>query len=381
MVVKNTVILPNTMDPLVFARAVLTAVTNAKVAIPVPPGMTEERAMSFREHAAKSERAGVLFATSGTIGDSKLVIRSGESLAEEAEGVISALRLNKRSRVLITSPMTHSYGFGMLMACALAECEVQVIEGDNVFGRILQTRRTLLEKRFDVVTGVPFMFRQLLRGPVRLHFDTVSYAGGEPVPSQLIWQWVEKTGAPLCQEYGLSEVGIVSFSRPEDPFTSIGRPVPGCTVQQDFGFSGELVVHRKGNPTSYLLGDSGETFVRDGVHTGDLGFSDEDGRWYLIGRRKSVIYVGGNNVVPEEVETAIRSISGVEDVVVAEYTRKSGETGVRAYIAPQLSAEELAEVRDHLVQNLWQHAVPSSFVTMRELPRTPSGKVDRNALV
>jgi len=369
--------LTDSVYPPAFYQEVLLSRAAGLTLLPLPPGLSNFQTTQLLSKLRYVDRGpGVAFLTSGTVGTSKLIIRSYESVMAEAEDVATALMIDKLSNVLITSPITHSYGFGILMAAGFVNAKVRAICHTNVYERAITARALLSRETFDVVTGVPFMFRMLLNRPAAYKPDRC-YAGGETVPVALSEQWGNVYGTPLLQEYGLSEVGIVSIGCEEDSRKSVGRPIPrtlvACTEES------ELVVHRPYAPTSYFEDEFPETFTKVGVRTGDTGYLDYMGRMYLTGRLKSVIRVAGKSVVPEEVEAVIREFPGIEDVVViGEAHPIRGEIPV-AYVTPISIVPN--DLRTWLRGRLEPHKIPHNINCLEELPRSnASGKVVRHEL-
>ncbi len=360
-----------------FVASVRHGLDAGHLVFPVPPRMNAENRTDLLHSLLHGPRAsGVVFRTSGTVGDSKLIVRSSANIASEAASVAEALELTQNSKVLITSPITHSYGFGILMACAEVGARVYVAGQDNFVSRVMYIRQLMRQTKFDVMTGVPFLYRYILRQVKDLEPPALSLAGGEFVPLELMERWESEVGGPLRQEYGLSEVGIVTIAKEHNDPESIGYTVPNCVV---FIMDGELVAYRKDNPTSYFLTDSSETFIsRDGIRTGDRGYYRE-GLLYLTGRKDSTVFIGGMGVVPEEVEDVLRNHELVDECVVKGRIRRDKSTELIAYITPRLQFNVLTELKVHARKHLDSYKVPR-IVGLNEMPRTVSGKVDRSAL-
>ncbi|KKL11785.1 hypothetical protein LCGC14_2542310, partial [marine sediment metagenome] len=228
----NTVVVaPHGMEGAAFRDFVQQALRDGHIVFPVPPRMLEKQRQQVTYTLMNGpDAAGVAFMTTGTIGASKLIVRSAVNVASEAAGVAQSLGLHRKSKVLITTPITHSYGFGIFMACVEVGARTWVMDHENIFTRLIHIRELMRKHRFDVVTGVPFVFRSILRQVVDLKPPRLSLAGGETVPVELMERWEQGVDGPLRQEYGLSEVGVVTIARAEDPPRSIGRPVLGCSV-------------------------------------------------------------------------------------------------------------------------------------------------------
>ena len=378
---STVIILRDGMPPDQFAAAVLSGEdTEDTVILPLPPSLDEAQAKALvKMLSLYAGEPGVAFVTSGTVGTSKVVVRPYAGIKAEAIHVAFATRMSVNSKVLITTPITHSYGFGIVMAAMYRGASVDVAYSPYVHERASLARLYLNNNDYDIMTGVPFMFNMLLRQPA-YHAAERNYAGGEVVYPELQKSWMDEYKVPLLHEYGLSEVGILSFSAPQDPLSSIGFPIPETKVSFD---GDELVLDRPGRPISYLS-ENGEFRNQDiwtpnGVRTGDLGY-ESGGLLYLSGRAKNVLKVAGKAVACEEIEKAILSFPGMSKmdvVVIGQPHPVRGEVPV-AYIAPHMYDDDKSALYHYLSGILPKYKMPWVIRTMEELPRSASsGKVER----
>jgi len=328
---------------------------------------------------ARGPQGSVIYMTSGSYGSHKFVTRSADNLLDEARSVASHLDLGLGMNVLVTTPLEHSFGCGMLRAILYAGATLYTWSGESFLDKLTSFKPIL--PSMDVITGVPYVFRRLLHGWTEgAPLKAQCYAGGETVQTSLSSEWLATTGRPLCQEYGLSETGIVTFSSPGDPPESIGRPTDGAYVSIS---DDELVVYRPHLPDKYYFGESPETFRNGGVRTGDLGRL-EDGLLYLTGRRKSIIIVAGMKAFPGEIEAAICEFdveAGIEAVVMSVPDERTGERPY-AFVSSRGNGIDTSLLRQWLKSQLESYKLPKviHYIEENEWPRTASGKVDREAL-
>jgi len=326
----------------------------------------------------------VIHATSGSSGSQKLVVRPFGNLATEARAVALALRLEPGQNVVVASPLTHSFGCGMLRATLAAGATLCAPEG--TLPHRLQWIKTVLGRQANVVTAVPQLYALLLRdGRIgrSQSAELRCYAGGAPLSSQLSEGWRRATGSWLGQEYGLGEGGIVTFASPGDPSTSVGRPIPGVSIRLDGGSQeGEIIVYRPDAPRRYLIGDSSDrNFLSDGgVRTGDLARMDPEGRYYLLGRLSHVINVAGEKISPREIEECLESHPDVvEAVVIAVPDQVAGERPA-AVVEARSSVVTERECIALARTNLSPSRALRRVLVVTSLPRTASGKADRPRL-
>jgi amino acid adenylation domain-containing protein len=251
---------------------------------------------------------------------------------------------------------------------------------------------------------VPTAAAELLRqGAIPPALRTLAL-GGEPVPRALADALYAGTGVErILNLYGPTEDTTYSTCAliPRDPHhpVTVGRPVTGSAVRVlgegfaavDPGGEGELFMAGAGVTRGYLgrPGLTAERYLPDPLsalpgarmyRTGDLGRERADGEYDCLGRIDRQVKIRGFRVEPEEVEAALAAHPAVAEAAVAARTDAAGEPRLVAWTAPAGGAGG-AELRAFLKARLPDYMVPSAFVPLAALPRTPNGKVDRLSLV
>lgn len=220
-----------------------------------------------------------------------------------------------------------------------------------------------------------------------------SAAGGMSLHDSVAKRWLEVTGTPIVEGYGLTESSpVLSFNPLGGVFkdNSIGIPVPSTEIacvdekgaQVAVGEPGELIAKGPQIMQGYWQSDA-ETrnALRDGwLHTGDIAQMDSDGYFTIVDRKKDMVLVSGFNVYPNDVEEAIAAVPGVLEVgVIGVPDEKSGEA-VRAYVVASAPAPSVETIVAHCREKLSAYKVPSSIVFVDELPKSPIGKILRREL-
>ncbi len=334
----------------------------------------------------------VILVTSGTMGSAKLAWRGAAALDADGENVAHALRLTEQDRLLVSVPLSHSYGVDMLAASLVAGATLEVTRSFDASR--LSDR---LAHGVTVFPGVPFMFDALATctpphptpaGALRLAFN----AGGL-LPARVRAAFERNWCIPIGDLYGASELGAVTFADPSmathQPGTA-GLPMRGVTIrvldpenldqEAPVGREGHVAVRAPSMLTSYLDGDLP---IRDGhLLTGDLGHVDDTGRLLISGRIKLLIDTGGVKVNPLEVEAALASHAGVAECVVVPLPLSDTVTRLRAVFVPRDRNHPPTgdELRAFLKRTLSSPKVPRRFDCVDSLPKTPTGKVLRQAL-
>lgn len=226
--------------------------------------------------------------------------------------------------------------------------------------------------------------------------SSIRYAvvGGEPMPLPLIKVWQEK-GIPIRQGYGLTEFGPNVFSlNEEDSIRKIGsigfaNPHIKTRIIDDSGNDvrdgevGELLLQGPAQTPGYWRNsDATSTTIKNGwLHTGDLVRCDDEGYFYVVGRKKDMFISGAENVYPVEIEQFLRSHPKIKEVaVIGVPDEKWGEVG-KAFVVAKDGVELLAEeVVQFCSGQLAKYKVPKHVEFLKDLPKGDSGKILKREL-
>ena len=249
---------------------------------------------------------------------------------------------------------------------------------DRIFGLVAEHRPTIL-------VNVPTMMAQMIDHPEAAAQDLsclrLCTSAGEALPRDLHDRWLETFGVEVLDGIGSCELYHIYISnRPGRARAgSTGELVPG--YEAEVAENGELLV--TGDTAALLYwGDEEKTqrtFDGDTVHTGDLFDRDDDGFFWYRGRVDDLIKVGGIWVAPAEIEHCLVGHPDVVECAVVG-AAQNGLTIPRAYVVARRPVEEQA-LQSFVRERLSPHKYPREVVFLDELPKTPSGKLDRKALL
>ena len=322
----------------------------------------------------------LLLQSSGSTGTPKIVVRSGASLDRAAAAMAKAVGFTADDRVLVTVPLTHSYGLEHgILAPLWAGSAVTLTRGLDVAA----VSAALAAQRVTILPGVPSTFEMLAHladAPAATSLR-LAYSAGAPLPLGVFESFRARFGAAVAQLYGASEIGSVTFNASVagevfEP-ASVGRPMDGVSVRM---LSDGRVAIRAGSMfDGYLHGDDAE-FEDGHFITGDLGRLDAAGRLFITGRSKLLIDVGGLKVNPEEVEAVLRRHPAIGACVVVPLAQSGTVSRLKAIVSPRTAGEPVRvdELRDWARQQLSAHKVPRQFEVRSELPLSATGKVLRH---
>jgi long-chain acyl-CoA synthetase len=258
---------------------------------------------------------------------------------------------------------------------------------------------TITNTKATFFLGVPSMYTVFanVREDRKPDFSSLRFciSGGAALPGEVMKRFEEKYSVPILEGDGPTECSPVTSVNPYHGVRkpgSIGLPVPDVEMkildesggEVNIGEVGEIVVRGENIMKGYLNRpeETAEAFFGDWYRTGDVGYEDEDGYFYIVDRMKELIIVNGMNVYPRMVEEILyRHPAVAEAAVVPEPNKLHGEVP-RAVISlkPERTATR-AEIIALCKDNLGPHQMPRIIEFVEELPKTPTGKILKRALV
>jgi long-chain acyl-CoA synthetase len=336
-----------------------------------------------------------LLYTGGTTGRSKGVMLTHASLSFTGQAAHKAAYVPGINRGLATLPLSHAYGLLVTIA-ALYNPE----RGVGVLLRWFDPTvflEMIAEHRLQAAAVVPTMLQILLSQPLEDYdLSSLQYvsSGGAPLAAEVAEQFLRRVpSAKIRQGYGLTETSSLISTNPvgrEKP-GSVGLPVPGTEVRilddagQELpaGEVGEICARSPGVMQGYWHSpEATAEALRDGwLHTGDLGYVDEEGYLFIVDRKKDLIIRGGFNVYPRDVEDALLEHPAIESAgVVGRPDEVSGEEVV-AFVSLRPGAEITgSELVDWARERIGGYKYPREVHIVDVVPLTNVGKVDRKAL-
>lgn len=346
--------------------------------------------------AAKPEDTGAVIYTSGTTGGLKGVELTFSNLVANARGAIEHVGITPEESLLSVLPQFHSFGFTTLTVTPLS-CGATVWYLPRFSPSAVVS--TIHERGVTIFVATASLYAALLKlksAPEdALKSLKLAVSGGEPLSAKVAAAFQQRFGVEISEGYGLTETSpVVSIQLPgENRPGSVGRALPGVevfAVNEDrkpvaAGQEGELAVTGAGVMRGYLnKPDATREILRDGVlYTGDAGRVDADGFIYITGRVKDMLIVGGENVFPREIEAVIEQHPAVaEAAIIGAPDESRGEVPV-AFVTLREGAADVdpIELREFCRDKLAGYKVPREAFVIEELPRGPTGKILKRALV
>lgn len=336
--------------------------------------------------------------TSGTTGHPKGAVQSHRAVLLNCALTATMHGRGEHDVVVTALPAAHVYGNVVLNGTFIAGGTVVLLERFDAAAAL----HAIDGHRATLFEGVPAMYAMMLAHPALDDADLSSLTrctvGGQTIPVPTIERWQLRSGAPLIEVWGMTEIaglGITHAVHAPPLAGSIGVAMPGIEVRiasvddptRDVprGERGELMVRGPvvmlgyhGNPQA-----TAETIGPDGwLHTGDVATMDETGHVFVVDRRKDLIITGGYNVYPAEIERVLSEHPAVAMVAVGPVPDPVKGELACAYVVP---AEGAAIAADELIafagRKLAAYKRPRLVQIVGDLPRTSSGKIMRRELV
>ncbi len=347
--------------------------------------------------APAADATALLMYTSGTTGQPKGVMLTQGNLAANAHAISAEHALEAGDRVLAVLPLYHINAFAVTMLAPLAHggslAMPQRFSAGGFWQQAAQAQCTWINL-------VPTMISYLLEGATPPHGQTgrirFCRSASAALPPEHHRAFERMFGIGIVETMGLTETAAPAFSNPLDPAArklgSVGR-ASGCearVIDADLGAvadgsTGELAIRGPNVMRGYYKNDEATraAFTPDGwLRTGDLGHRDADGFFFVTGRIKELIIKGGENIAPREIDEALLAHPAVRDAAaVGVPDRHYGQEIGVAVMLREGSACTEEELRAFCLGKLGRYKTPGQFRFVDELPRGPSGKVQRLKLL
>jgi long-chain acyl-CoA synthetase len=302
-------------------------------------------------------------------------------------------------RVICVLPLFHIYALTAVMLRSL-------IEGNELLLRprfdVATTLNDIEVKKATVFPGVPTMWIALANTPDidKRDFSSLRYvgSGGAALPVDVAERFEKLTGQRLGGGWGMTETSPAGTAMPREwigKAGSVGLPLPGILMdivalddprrRLQPGEKGEIRIKGPNVTKGYwnAPAETAAAFADGYLLTGDIGFMDEGGYFYLVDRKKDMIISGGFNVYPRTIEEAIYEHPGVAEVIVIGVPDAYRGEGAKAFVQLKQGAQRftLDELRSFLADKLGRHEMPAHLEFRDTLPKTAVGKLSKKELV
>src|ERR1700694_5234951 len=386
------------------------AVGNPHTPIPANPAITTFRA--FAEGATKpmqwpaiaADDVALLQYTGGTTGLPKGAMLSHGNLTSAVSiydvwGKAARAKRDAVERVICVLPLFHIYALTVILLRSLTRGDLISLHQRFDVEAVM---RDIEVKRATAFPGVPTMWIAIASLPDLESRDLSSLvscgSGGAPLPVEVARIFERKVGMKLKSGWGMTETCSPGTGHPKegpDKPGSIGLMLPGIEMDvvsledprqlMPVGEVGEIRIRGPNVTKGYWNRpkETAEAFVGDRFLTGDIGYMDEDGYFYLVDRKKDMIISGGFNVYPSVIESATYEHPDVEEVVVIGIPDTYRGEAAKAFVKLRRGAKtlDLEGLNAFLADKIGRHEMPTALEIRDSLPRTPVGKLSKKELI
>ena len=345
-----------------------------------------------REPQRASAKGRVILLTSGTTGTPKGASHSGGDPGV-LKSILDRTPWRTEQPVVVVAPMFHAWGFSQLVFAASMSCTI-------ITRRKFDPEATLELIDRHRATGlcvVPVMFDRIMELPTEV-LDRYSgrslrfaAASGSRMRPDVVIAFMDRFGDVIYNNYNATEAGMIATATPRDlraaPDTA-GRPAEGTEIRILDAELNELPVGEVGsiyvrNSTQFDGYTSGQTkeFHEGFMCSGDVGYVDDAGRLFVVGRDDEMIVSGGENVYPIEVEKTLAAHDDVAEAAVLGVDDEKFGQRLEAFVVLRPGAAATPEeLKQHVREHLANFKVPRAITVLDELPRGTTGKISRKEL-
>jgi long-chain acyl-CoA synthetase len=365
--------------------------------------LSQGRKAAFQPQSVGPDDIAVLQYTGGTTGVSKGAVLLHRNLVANVlqseawnQPALKAVSPGEQLVTVCALPLYHIFAFNinMMLGLRMGACNLLIPNPRDIAASL----KELARHRFHSLPAVNTLFSALANHPDFGRVDwsslKLSVGGGMAVQQATARLWLEKTGCPICEGYGLSETSPSVTCNPVDTTAysgHIGVPLPSTEVrilgddgtEQPLGTAGEICVRGPQVMAGYWQrpDETAKVMTADGFfRSGDIGVMDEHGCVRIVDRKKDMIIVSGFNVYPNEIEDVLTQHPGVlEAAAVGIDDARSGEA-VKAFIVRRDPGLTEVDVRAWCESQLTGYKRPKLIEFRSELPKTAVGKILRREL-
>ena len=358
--------------------------------------------MNLKSNTSTLDSVAFLQYTGGTTGLSKGAVLTHRNLVAavlQAEAwftpALSDIGDVSTTNSIAALPLYHIFALSLSLLAVRWGSHMTLIPNPRDFGKFIE----VLKKRpFHMLPAVNTLFNALLQHPMFKTVDfsklRISQAGGMAASEGTAQRWLEITGCPMIEGWGMSETVAIGTNNPptNKTFTgTIGLPLPNVEIaikndggtSLDIGESGEICIKGPNVMVAYYNQpeETQHAFTSDGfMRTGDIGIMDAKGYTKIVDRKKDMIIVSGFNVFPNELENVISLCPGVvECAAVGVADTKQGEA-IKVFVVKSDAMLTEDDVSKFCRQNLTGYKIPKYIEFRDELPKSNVGKILRREL-
>jgi len=355
---------------------------------------TEKAEFEIPKINQKEDVCAILY-TSGTTGKPKGAMLTHRNLLSNINSIIKAVPISERDIFLTVLPLFHAFG---ATACMMTPLTIGATISLVIKFAPVEVVETVKNTKSTIFMGVPSMYNVLasLSDEMKPFLSSLRFciSGGAGLPVEIKEKFEKKFGKIIYEGDGPTECSPVTSINPIGGICkpcSIGKPIPEVKMkivdkegnELEKGKIGEIVVKGENVMKGYykMEEETKKSFFGEWFRTGDIGYEDEDGYFYIVDRKKDIIIVSGMNVYPRMIEEVIYRHPSVSEVAVIPKSHSVyGEVPKAVIVLKNGEEVERKEIIAFCRKHLGKHEIPREIEFVKELPKTSTGKIDKKTL-
>ncbi len=327
--------------------------------------------------------------TSGTTSVPKGVGVTHSMVDFTTKNIIHILKYSNSDIDVLPLPLHHSFGLGCLHTSLYVGSTLILLKNTNDLQKILDTIKKYNATTLAAIPATLTKFLKFNENELIYYFSSIKLiiTNSTKIPTNTIQNFKKIiSNGYLATYYGLTEASrstFMIFDKNSSFDESVGQPAPGIKIKiindTQKSKTGEIWIKGDNVIKKYWKNAQADENLVDGwLKTGDLGYIDDSGYLYLLGRSDDVINIGGEKVMPVEIEKVVRQIVGVENVVAFGIHHEIFGQVIKLHIIKSTNSNlDKSAIINYCIKNLEKYKIPSKIDFVTNIPQTDYGKVKR----
>jgi len=359
----------------------------SKIKIPILKFSELKAVSNIEKKTFKENQIAHLIYTSGTTSEPKGVGITHSMIEFTTKNIINVLGYSNLDIDVLPLPLYHSFGLGCFHTSMAVGSTVILHKDASNLQNLLDSIKKFNATTIAATPATLTKFLKLYNTDLVDYFSNLRLiiTNSTAIPKNTIQSFREilKNGN-LATYYGLTEASRSTFMIFQEDATrddSVGKPAPqvNIRIEQNGNSRGEILVKGKNVISKYWNNEMADENLIDGwLRTGDIGFLDKENFLFLKGRKDDIINIGGEKVIPFEIEEVVKQISEVEDVAAYGIENEIFGQVIKLQVVKSIESNlDKSKILIHCIKNLEKFKVPTKIDFVEKIPKTSYGKVKR----
>ena len=339
--------------------------------------------------SSESNEIAYLIYTSGTTSEPKGVAINHSIVEFATKNIVDVLKYSNSDIDILPLPLHHSFGLGCLHVSLFVGSTLILLKNSSDLQNILDTMKKYHATTLAAVPPTLSKFLKFNENNLKDYFSDIRLVitNTTKIPIITIQKFKKIiSNGNLATYYGLTEASRSSFMIFDEHTSfdqSVGKPAPQVNIKIDNKMNkskiGEILIKGNNVIEKYWKNIESDKNIIDGwLRTGDLGYFDDSGYLYLVGRSDDVINIGGEKVMPNEIEEIVKQIDGVENVAAFGIDHEIFGQVIKLHVVKSENSNlEKLSIIKFCMKNLEKYKIPSKIDFVTNIPQTDYGKVKR----